>query len=72
MIADPECVGDLLLAGLVIARWLDLTVRSGRDVPALTDEEIEGAAFGADGQRAARAMVADIWRYNPSGDSNQV
>lgn len=72
MFADPECVGDLLLTGLVIARWLDFTYRPGRNASALTDDEIEQIAFGPDSGRAAAALVADIRRYSPTDDPNQV
>lgn len=72
MLADPECVGDLLLVGVVLARWLDFTYRSSTDADGLSDAEIDQAVFGGDGQRVAQTVLNDVRRYDPTGDADQV
>lgn len=72
MLADPACVGDLLLVGLVLARWIDFTCRSGADVEGLSDAEIDQAVFGGDGQRVAQTVLNDVRRYDPAGDADQM
>lgn len=72
MLADPDCVGDLLLVGLVLARWLDFTYRSRTDGDGLSDAEIDQAVFGGDGQRVAQTVLKDVRRYDPVSDVDQL
>lgn len=72
MLADPECSGDLLLVGLVLARWLDFTYLPGGDVPDISNPEVEQIAFGGKGRRALQAVLDDTRRYDPSSDVHQV
>ena len=72
MLADPECVGDLLLVGMVLARWLDFTYLPGADVPDITNPEVEQIAFGGEGRRTLHAVLKDTRRYDPANDARQV
>lgn len=72
MLADPECVGDLLLVGLVLARWLDFTYLTGADVPDISNTDVEQIAFGGDGWRSLQAVLDDTRRYDPTSDASQV